>query len=264
MTSKARGGVPARPAVIDCRPWIAILIATSFGISLPRLITRASQMHGDLIAYYLASRRMLAGEDPYLESRVFLEYLYPPFFAFAITPMAMLSPAEYAVCWWILLGIAWLAGAQLVRVILGRGSAPWTWTLDLLPHLAVVRFVWNGWGHGQVALLTAVLMLAAVLCMQRARTRMSALALAVGGAIKVYPLYLAVAFLRLRKPAGMLWLAVFSSPLAGSSARGGLGAESPSRGGRLLRTRAGYRRSAGGNAGKVPRAGDHRPAVGYR
>jgi hypothetical protein len=184
-------------------------------LSVAKLVGRAKNGVGDHMAYYSASVRVLAGEDPYLEKTHGLEYLYPPLWAFLLVPLTAAGPVAYSLLWGLALGACWLASLELIRLLLApQDRKPLPALVVLLPSAILFRAIFNGWGRGQVSLLLNVLVLAAFVCLHRGWLARSAFCVALAGAIKGFPLCLGAMFLPAGTRRGAAWLLIFSLVLA--------------------------------------------------
>ncbi|MBI4864478.1 MAG: DUF2029 domain-containing protein [Candidatus Riflebacteria bacterium] len=171
-----------------------------------------SHLHGDLYVYYKASRELLGGGDPYYAEAPQLLfgplYLYPPFFAFLLTPICLLDPAPCGAIWAVVLGAGWFWGQALIRTLQGRDGAPLSF-LDVLPALLLLRPLWNGWSQGQVTLMLLPLLLLSLVRYRRGCVVSSAFLLAFAGSIKIFPLFLGIIFLGPGRRVGLVWLCLF-------------------------------------------------------
>ncbi len=110
------------------RAALPILAITSFGVGVGATIAAAGDTLGyDYQAYLTAAQRLLSGEPLYDRSidvaGPFAIYLYPPPFAVAFVPFALLSPA--AGLWiWIALCVAMTVVA--IAILPTRASVRWT------------------------------------------------------------------------------------------------------------------------------------------
>lgn len=182
------------------------LLALLLGLQILKLAKRAEENRDDIAVYREAAIKMAAGESPYKPGR--MTYIYPPLLASLMRPLAHLPPWLFGVAWALVLTSCWIACVALARHLLGRSMEPVSFALDVLPSLIVLRWILSGWGRGQVAMLLLALMLAAFLFERRNRTSLAGLMLAIGGAIKVFPLVAGVMFLRRGRLSGVLAIGV--------------------------------------------------------
>lgn len=192
MTSVTSTGMAARRWGAA---WATMFMLTAL-LCIPRLVDRANREYGDHFAYLQASRVLLAGDDPYLPRNHWV-YLYPPFWAFLITPLALLPAGLFAAAWGGILGLCWLSTRPLIRQVLvdpGEAAVGHAW--EFLPYLLAFRFLLGSWGSGQVTLLLFVLILAALDLHRKGHDVRAAGLLAIASAIKVFPAFLAILFLK--------------------------------------------------------------------
>lgn len=175
------GNPPAVPRSIRVLLWFVGMLL--LGIMLRKLAVQMMRLDGDISVYYHSSNELTGGVSPYYAGT---HYIYPPLFAWLISPFTQLPPVSYAIAWGTLLGLCWVASVQLLRRLTGETG----WLADALPSLILFRAIWNGWGHGQVSLLMSVMMLA-FLVLERERKLIAATFwLAFAGALKVFPFYM--------------------------------------------------------------------------
>jgi hypothetical protein len=200
-------------------PWLAGAVAAFL---LGRHVARHSV---DFIVYYRAARSLLAGRTD-LYSRSFswgppMTYIYPPLFLLLVFPLGWLSFANAFGVWFALMTLATAAVVRLAyRQWRPEGRLKYFWLLAVLPGPYLVWTLVYGNAEVFIVLLTIL----AVLAWAQGRLWRSSFALALGGAIKVFPLFLVSAILVRRewglaaRVAGVscvLWLlpAVYFGPL---------------------------------------------------
>lgn len=157
---------------------------------------RAAGHSVDFIVYYRAARSLLAGRTD-LYSSTFawgppMIYVYPPLFLLLVFPLGWLSFANAFGVWFALEALA-------VGAVVWCGQRQWralarpgyVWTLAALAAPYVVMTLKYGNAHLLVVALTIV----GVLAWARGRLWTSSAALALGGAIKLFPLLLIPVFL---------------------------------------------------------------------
>lgn len=167
-----------------------------------KLVKRADEGREDLSIYHRAAQKLIAGESPYRPGR--MTYIYPPLFATLLRPIAGLSPRWFAVVWAFFLGGCWIGSIWLVRYLLSRSNVPLSFFVDVLPSIIVFRWIWSCWGRGQLAVLLLALMLAALVFDRHRRFWLAGLMLAIGGGIKVFPLFAGLIFLRRGRLTGVV------------------------------------------------------------
>jgi hypothetical protein len=138
----------------------------------------------DFLPYFQAAQHIVHGESPFLADG----YIYPPLFAFLLTP---LTPLDYVTArrgWFVISQLFLIAAAILLWRRFGRDWASACW----------IAFVW-GFGVaageslavGQVGPLLTFLVVLALTCPQWQRGS----AVALGFAVKLFPALLGVAIL---------------------------------------------------------------------
>jgi hypothetical protein len=138
----------------------------------------------DFLPYYQASQHIVHGESPFLADG----YIYPPLFAFLLTPLAPLDYVTARRAWYVISQLFLIASAFLLWRRFGRDWASACW----------IAFVW-GFGVaageslavGQVGPLLTFLIVLALTCRQWGRGG----AVALGFAVKLFPALLGAAVL---------------------------------------------------------------------
>lgn len=192
----------------------------------------------DFNVFYYAAREALAGRDPYQSSLGdWTPYLYPPFLAVVLVPLALLPLPVAAYVWFLInamsaLAASWMSSCLAVgageRICKPGHDAGGTDGLRgdgdvLVPIvsavslLVVARFVLDNFSLGQVNPLVTALAAAHVYLYSRNKKTASALMLAVAASIKLTPLVLLgyhIARRRWKFSAACLGLAVAISALS--------------------------------------------------
>jgi len=148
----------------------------------------------DFGIYYDAARAVLEGRDPMRVER----YLYLPAFAVALAPLAALPYAVALVLWQLasLAALAWVTTRCQRRVERALGAArPW---LAWAPLACTLRLVDSNLANGQANLLVLALVVAALEAWFERRELGAGLLLGCASALKVVPMFVAVAFLARR------------------------------------------------------------------
>lgn len=156
----------------------------------------------DFTAYYEASRNVLGGRSPFYT----LGYIYPPFLAFAITPIAAMPPMPAQYAWFAfsqacLLAAAWLTWRTAGRDWFAACSVALVWAVG---GAAADNLAWGQPGS-ELALVVAIAL--------TQRGWRAATALATGVAIKLVPGLLAALFLLRRQWRPLLIFAVTAATL---------------------------------------------------
>ncbi len=159
----------------------------------------------DLIPYYNAATALNAGNSPYVYG-----YLYPPFFAAVLRPLATLSLETASGAWLVLNLLAMLITAGLGTKILGSGRAAFPIALAivvLIPASSETLL------YGQVNLLIALLIVGSLYFAsqsppQSGSDMIAGALLGLAVAIKVYPIMIAIAFIIRRRYRSLLSMLV--------------------------------------------------------
>lgn len=175
-------------------------------LAVAKLTTRAYNDNGfgDHVMFYRASRAMLVGETPYIHG-----YLYLPFLAFLMTPLALLPAPVYGFTWGIVLGGLWILARSLIRKLLKQKNAELHWAADILPSILLFRYIYNGWGLGQIVLVLLVLALCALLHERRGDELRAAFCLSFAAAIKFFPAFVGIVFIARRRWRAVFWTVPF-------------------------------------------------------
>jgi alpha-1,2-mannosyltransferase len=154
----------------------------------------------DFSAYLGAARSMAAGGSPYAQFNpstvVMSGFIYPPFAALVVRPLALLSHRAAMDVW--LFGNLGCAAAG--AIVLARTALPRTWPATELGLLAVVAFApatYNYW-HGQINPLIFLILAVAFWAYVRDRPVTAGLLLGLAAAIKIAPVIFLVLLLRRR------------------------------------------------------------------
>ena len=167
------------------RAWPALLLVAFAAVGFAAVYKQVRDGN-DFPIYWQAARDVLAGRSPYVAGEGLHGYVYLPWFAWALVPLALLPLPAAAWCWYVVnLGCTWIAGRLLLASMRDAGvpSPPATIALAALPLAALFH---DNLILGQANLLELLLV-----------------ALAVRGAVGGFPLGYAAA---LKMPAGVLVL----------------------------------------------------------
>jgi len=150
----------------------------------------------NFIVYYQGARSLLAGRTD-LYSSTFawgppMTYVYPPLFLLLIFPLGWLSFANAFGVWFAMMG---LASAVVIRRAYQewrpRYRARYIWLMLVLAGPLVVGALKSG----NVHLFIALLLIYAVLAWSTGRVWPASFAVALGGAIKIFPMFLLLVFM---------------------------------------------------------------------
>jgi alpha-1,2-mannosyltransferase len=152
----------------------------------------------DFSAYLSAARAMAAGGSPYAHfasnTVVLSGFIYPPFAALLVRPLALFSD-HVAAMLWVVLGLACALAGSLT---LARTALPAVWPrteLAVLSALAFAPATYNYW-HGQINPLIFLLLALAYRAYARNQETFCGALIGVAAAIKLAPLVLVVLLLR--------------------------------------------------------------------
>jgi alpha-1,2-mannosyltransferase len=154
----------------------------------------------DFAAYLGAARSMAAGSSPYAQFNpstvVMSGFIYPPFAAVVVRPLALLGDRA-AMDSWLFLNLACaLAGA----IVVARTALPRSWPTTELGVLAALAFgpaSYNLW-HGQINPLVFLLLAAALWAYVRDRQVTVGVLLGTAAAIKIAPVIFLILLVRRR------------------------------------------------------------------
>jgi hypothetical protein len=170
----------------------------------------------DFRSYYVASRDLASGGDPYAHYHEYLagrgpypamlaelgvppvpRAAYPPLFYLAFSPVAQL-PYETAWTFWVFANVAMLAGAFVLaaRVAGLRGFWPWAAAaaLTLVAHPIISNVA-----VGQANLFVACLLFGGTLAWQRGKEAAAGALFAAAALVKLFPLIFLLYFLLRRR-----------------------------------------------------------------
>ncbi len=150
----------------------------------------------DFTIYYDAGRALLAGHSPH----GVVDFLYPPFFALALVPLALLPLPLAAALWQLgsLAALLFVARACVLVLAPAAGPRPaWLWWL---PLAVCARLFDSNFGYGQANLLILALVVAALLAWRDERTWLAGLLAGTAAALKVLPGILLAYWLLRRTP----------------------------------------------------------------
>ena len=178
------------------------LLFVAYGISA---VGRQVATGNDFPAYLEAARALLDGRSPYQSGPGLEGYVYLPFFALTLSPLAFLP--EIAAPWlWYATNIALTAGSVLLTRALVRGAyggrhATWAVVVSLVVHL---RFFLGNYDLGQANVLVLCLLLWSVkLAAIDGRSMRAGWPLGIAAVVKPHAIVLLAPFL-IRRRWGML------------------------------------------------------------
>lgn len=144
----------------------------------------------DFTIYYDAGRALIEGREP---NRVF-GFIYLPFFALCMAPLALLPYKVAAVVWQAgsFACLAWIAHV-LVRIVRADGLRASAW-LEWAPLVCVLRLADSNFGNGQVNLFVLALVVLGMRAWIDARPRAAGAWIGLAGALKLLPAFLGIVF----------------------------------------------------------------------
>ncbi len=146
---------------------------------------------GDLESYLRASRRLAAGENIYVDE--IFPYMYPPFLAFLLTPLAFVKLGTAKLLWYLCnIGFIFLSLFLLFK--LAPPNRARRFPLAFLSILFTLRFLVDSTHRGQVNILILFLCVMTLFFFSRKRPVWAALFLAMAIAIKLTALLLLAYF----------------------------------------------------------------------
>lgn len=201
------------PRALEWGLWSAVCLLALVGFVriVPRL-PAAFTGQVDFAAYYFAARLLNHGGELYTPGAAVppltqaelgqaVGYLYPPFFAALLRPLASL-PYPAAATIWLLFNLLLLTGGAVLLARCLRLSRPAT--IGLLAAAVLLPASWASLLLGQVNLLIAALLIATLFFSTRPARRpwhdsVAGVCLGLAGAIKVYPLLLVALYVLYRR-----------------------------------------------------------------
>jgi len=151
---------------------------------------------GDLDSYLRASRRLAAGETIYVDE--LFPYMYPPFLAFLLTPLAFIDPGAAKLAWY-LLNVAFIVLTLVLLSRLARPQPGRRWLLAFLSLLFTLRFLIDSCHRGQANILVLALCVLTLYSVSSGNTARAALFLAMAIAVKLTALLLLAYFICRKK-----------------------------------------------------------------
>src|SRR5690606_17884485 len=155
----------------------------------------------------------LAGQTPY-DPQAYFEFLYPPFFALEMVPLALLPVAVASVIWSLLSAFALFYSLRAIRnfVVTNGSERPFD-RRDLIA-LAIVaalsfRIVHANFANGQVNLIMVGMVTAFLVALQRGRDRTAGFWLALAVQTKTVPILLLGLLLVRGRWRAIAWTATF-------------------------------------------------------
>jgi alpha-1,2-mannosyltransferase len=162
----------------------------------------------DFNVFYFASSELLEGRTPYERSLgEWTPYLYPPFLAELLCPVALLPLPAAAYVWYLINVAALITCAAMTGALLsdkaclkpataaGFRQRPYAVALAAAGLAVVLRFALDNLAMGQVNIVTAALSTAHIYLYVKGRRGASAAALALAAAIKLTPAILVLFYL---------------------------------------------------------------------
>jgi alpha-1,2-mannosyltransferase len=202
--TSAKTAVPAMPVRLRrARLLITLVTAGAVALALVSFVINPLTGHfggtfEDFSAYLGAARSMAAGGSPYAQFNpstvVMSGFIYPPFAALVVRPLALLSDRAAMDCW-LFFG---LACAVVGAVVVARTALPRSWPaveLGILAALVFAPVTYNFW-HGQINPLIFLLLAVAYWAYIRDRQVTAGALLGLAAGIKIAPLIFLILLIR--------------------------------------------------------------------
>lgn len=234
---RARPAAAARPAAPPVLVFAAVYAAAQFGFKVAEYNT--SFEYGDFTSYYVAAAAVVEGKGRALyapdtpddilakavspsEWRSLADargvrdanyYLYPPFFALLVSPLALTAYGAAHDLWYLVNAAA--LGGFLVWLV--RSSPAPAAPAETALAVVLAALAWPSlftFGAGQANFLILLLIFGGLLAAERGREAISGLALAAAAAVKLTPALLPAYFLWRRRRRIAAWAAAGAAALA--------------------------------------------------
>jgi len=176
---------------------VFIVTATVFS-SLPLLRYLRGHSIFDYELWYTTGKHVLAGDEIYFFRAGKYDFMYPPPCALFLAGASLLGQGALIFLLVVINSVAWFYSAKL-SALLARGNQratnPWVY---LIPSLLVIVYIWSSYHLGQPNLVLLALMLGAFVTLRAKREVVAGSLIAVGAAIKAFPV-LAIIYLVYRR-----------------------------------------------------------------
>ncbi len=205
-TLKEGDRAPAPPrALVRARPLLVVVTVAAVALAVKSFVVDPLTGHfggtfEDFQAYLGAARSMAAGGSPYAQFNpstvVMSGFIYPPFAAVVVRPLALLGDRAAADLWLFLSMACAVAGA----IVVARTALPRSWPATELGVLAALAFgpaTYNYW-HGQVNPMILLLLGVAFWAYVRDRQLTVGVLLGFAAAVKVAPVIFLILLIRRR------------------------------------------------------------------
>jgi len=135
---------PPAPSALKRVILIAAAVVAAAAVALFAVsCVRASAARGDNLIYFAAARALVAGGDLYAGSHLGAGYVYPPFFALFLYPLARLPGVTAAAVWFALNACSLVLFFALALYLLERPAEPFfRWLRAKAAALAAAKFNW--------------------------------------------------------------------------------------------------------------------------
>ena len=153
-------------------------------------VDRGARFHRtDFTVYQVAASALKAGDDPYqARNPRGYRYVYPPFFATLLIPVADWDPPNAALLFFALSMALLLLALSTLRELPGRDGVPLGWKAVLLGVFLCTGFLHQSFQRGQVTVLLLAVQVLAMAAVVRRRWFLASLLLTLGGAVRLTPL----------------------------------------------------------------------------
>jgi len=186
-----------RPAAFRVLVWCFGVVLFVFAL-VPVLHSLRGHSIKDYIVWYNAGQQVLTGGEIYPDQWRKFPFMYPPPCALFLAPISALGKTGMIVALALVNAAAWICSI-LFSIRLATGERRHAHLLlYLIPSFVVGVYVWGNFLLGQPSLLLLALMLGAFLSLQRKRSILAGILIAIAAAIKAFPV-LAILYLVYRR-----------------------------------------------------------------
>ena len=181
---------------------ILLIILATVGIIRIAIILPSRSNQNDFAHYYISSKLLLQGENPYINylapqyeayGFVFEERIHhasnPPTLIWLFSPLARLTPGRAFLCWAIIQVISLIAILVFLRKLLNNRISNEAWWV-ICALIIIYSPVYYNFYYSQVQLLLLTFVLGAYLLQKSGRHHFSLFTITMTGMIKLFPLVL--------------------------------------------------------------------------
>ena len=177
------------------RPWLLVGLGVAlacygwFDVRQRARIDRGAKFHRtDFTVYQAAARALKTGEDAY-EARNprGYRYVYPPFFATLLLPIADWDPANAATLFFAVSVLLLISAFTMLATLPGVRGVPLGWRAVVVGVVLCMGFLHQSFQRGQVTIALVALHVLAMSAIAKRRWFAAALVLSLAGAIRLTP-----------------------------------------------------------------------------